>query len=63
MMKQDKASDAWGSQTKIATMTPGQRKRPHTASQQPLSLRDGNLAHESWWNPIRANQSVSKREI
>ncbi len=42
---------------------PGQRKRPHTASQQPLSLRDGNLAPEIWWNPIPASQSVSERGV
>jgi hypothetical protein len=40
----------------------GQRKRPHPASQQPLSLRGGNLARASWWNLLPASQSVSKRE-
>jgi hypothetical protein len=27
---------------------PGQRKRPHPASTQPLSVREGYLAPESW---------------
>jgi hypothetical protein len=31
---------------------PGQRKRPHTTSTQPLSLREGHLASDNWWNPF-----------
>jgi hypothetical protein len=42
---------------------PGQRKRPHYPSSTPLSLHDGNLAHNNWWNPLPANQSVPEREV
>ena len=38
-------------------------KRPHHPSSTPLSLHDGNLASDSWWNPQPANQSVSEREM
>jgi len=31
---------------------PGQRKRPRTTTTQPLSLHEGHLASDSWWNRI-----------
>ena len=33
-----------------AQVEPGQRKRPRTTSTQPLSLHEGHLAPDSWWN-------------
>src|SRR6266581_991216 len=30
----------------------GQRKRPRTTTTQPLSLHEGHLASDSWWNRI-----------
>ena len=33
---------------------PGQRKRPHTTSAQPLSLHEEYLAPDSWYNLKRA---------
>ena len=46
---QDSASAPTSTQTLSQWQKgPGQRKRPHPASTQPLSLREGYLAPERW---------------
>jgi hypothetical protein len=63
MMNQGSAPTAYRAREPGQRRGPGRRKRPHPSSQQPPSLREGNMAPESWWNLILANQIASKREI